>query len=85
MKNIFIIDGAAGTGKTDLIQYLNRKFSKSSEIGYLRKYTTRGKRPEEKEEDLDLYRATKIEFDKMLEEDDFYDYSYGKYDYGFYK
>ena len=46
MKNLFIIDGAAGTGKTDLIKYIAEKYTLSSAT-YIKKFTTREKRPEE--------------------------------------
>lgn len=85
MKNIFIIDGAAGTGKTDLIHYLNHKFTQRYGIGYIKKYTTREKRPEEENKGLDLIHIKPNEFNSKLEDHNFYHYSYGKYKYGFFK
>ena len=90
MKNLFIIDGAAGTGKTDLIKYIDDNYI-SSNITYLQKFTTRKKRVEEIKQnlDLDLIHITKEEFLKHRKSHKFYAYKYGNekngfFDYGFY-
>ena len=41
MKNLFLIDGASGTGKTDLLRYLNEF---AIEAKTLHKFTTRERR-----------------------------------------
>ena len=46
MKTMFLIDGAAGTGKTDMIEYISQKYSGQTAI--LMKKTTRKHRAEER-------------------------------------
>lgn len=81
MKNIFLIDGASGTGKSDLLEYIETIGTKS---GFLIKATTRTKRDYEKERgvklDLDFY--SQEEFDALNLD---YTYPYEKYFYGFSK
>lgn len=81
MKNLFLVDGASGTGKTDMIKYVSEnKFG----VSYIKKYTTRKIRQYEKEskDKLDLIPITEEEFaDLSLE----YCYSYGGFRYGFSK
>lgn len=88
MKKLFIIDGAAGTGKTDMINYIRTKGkgSKRSFIHILAKYTTRKKRLEEIERNtaIDLNHITEDEFDTLLEREDFLEYEYGGFRYGFF-
>lgn len=83
MKNLFIIDGAAGTGKSDLLKYLLREKQKTAIIT---KVTTREKRIEEEDEDyiLDL-EFDKQEFLRLSYSKDFYKYGYGNEQYGFSK
>lgn len=90
MKNLFIIDGAAGTGKTDLIKYIHDKYN-SSNITYIKKYTTRQKRPDEISLNLqlDLIHVSESDFLIFKKSPDFVSYKYGDeengfYDYGFY-
>ncbi|MFN0176453.1 MAG: hypothetical protein ACKVU0_17570 [Saprospiraceae bacterium] len=90
-KNLFIIDGASGTGKSDMINYINRKSINSRFVTVLSKYTTRGLRDEEKSVDyhLDLEFIEKEQFKEFKKSDDFYSYSYGEgqkiEEYGFFK
>jgi guanylate kinase len=86
MKNLFIIDGAAGTGKTDLIKYIAEKYS-TLNTSFIKKYTTRKKRPEEEKYDLqlDLIHETVTEFKQRCNDNDFYTYKYGDEYYGFYR
>lgn len=83
MKNLFIIDGAAGTGKSDLLKYITRE---KPEIGVLKKITTREKRTEEEVEDyiLDLD-FDKAKFNNLCSVPNFYKYGYGDNRYGFLK
>jgi len=82
MKNLFLVDGASGTGKTDLINYISN-FQTS--ITYVQKYTTREKREYEKrrpKEKLDLIHINKNDFDSKTFE---YKYNYAGEMYGFAK
>lgn len=91
IKNLFIIDGASGTGKSDMINYINRRSTNSNYVTVLQKYTTRELRDEEKSLDyhLDLDFISKEQFQEFKKFDDFYSYSYGEgqktQDYGFFK
>jgi len=83
MKNLFIIDGAAGIGKSDLLKYLMKE---KQEIAILKKITTRDKRMEEEDSEYIL----DLEFDKQkfydsYDSPDFYKYGYGDKQYGFFK
>lgn len=87
MKNLFIIDGAAGTGKNDMIDYIKQKYSRGSMTSIVFKYTTRKKRKEEKERKLplDLIFISKSKFNAHKKNSDFYSYEYGGEYYGFYR
>lgn len=79
LKKLIIIDGAAGTGKTDLVEYVKDKYHNAN---ILCKYTTRSIRDSEKHDNLDLIFLSEEEFiDKNL--DDRNVYSYGGNLYGF--
>jgi len=80
-KILFLIDGASGTGKTDLIEYVE---SKQINAGILRKMTSRPIREEEKRNKafLDLEFYSQDEFDSMMLD---YTYEYRGYSYGFSK
>lgn len=85
MKKLFIIDGAAGTGKTDMIEYIRQKYSSQATI--LSKYTTRLKRTEEIDKNCDLVFVSNNDFDNMKNNNkcDFYSYNYGDKENGFFK
>lgn len=79
LKKLILIDGAAGTGKTDLVEYVKHKYQNAN---ILCKYTTRSIRDSEKHDNLDLIFLSEKEFaDKKL--DDRNVYSYGGNLYGF--
>jgi len=79
LKKLILIDGAAGTGKTDLVEYVKDRYHNAN---ILRKYTTRPFREEEKGGDLDLIFLSEAEFaEKNLKEENIY--SYGGNLYGF--
>ena len=81
MKNLFVVDGASGTGKTELLEYI---FSYSSGMEVIPKYTTREQRDYEKVRGytLDLKFVSSKQFDtKNL----YYKYTYGREHYGFSK
>lgn len=79
MKNLYLIDGASGTGKTDLLRYIAE-----FEIGgkTVPKLTTRDRREHETDEGppLDLEWITEKEFDRRKPE---YQYKYSGKRYGF--
>ena len=79
MKNLFLIDGASGTGKSDLIKYATDYDIKCT---YIEKYTTRELREYEKSGDskLDLVPLSSDDF-KSRNFD--YSYNYGGFQYGF--
>jgi guanylate kinase len=91
MKTIFLIDGAAGTGKSDLMQYLASK--KKHIAALVPKYTTRPKRQVEidRQVPLDLHFPpdTPEEFRQRTKDRSFYWYRYGRrgseHLYGFYR
>lgn len=81
MKNLFLIDGASGSGKSDLVQYVS---SFSSQEACLKKYTTRPERDYEKEGEvvLDLAFVSEEEFNALKLD---YIYTYSHHKYGFSK
>lgn len=78
MKNLFLIDGTSGTGKSDLLQYVTEF---STDVDFVRKYTTRRQRDYEKSEKwlLDLRFVSEKAFgERNLE----YEYVYSGFRYG---
>lgn len=76
MKNLFVVDGASGTGKSDLLQYV---IQTSGKVSVVQKITTREMREYEKQNwFLDLEFVSANEFDN-LQFDYWYPYSYEKY------
>lgn len=77
MKTIFLIDGAAGTGKSDMLRYMSTQRSHSA--GVVLKHTTRKQRSAEREDEMDLLwpAESKREFESRLADPDFYWYMYG--------
>lgn len=89
LKRIFVIDGAAGTGKSDLLEFVEQQIVGHNTM-ILKKFTTREFRPEEKRTNktLDLKFVSPQEFENLSKVDGFYNYKYPKKDgsrYGFYK
>lgn len=79
LKKLFLIDGAAGTGKTDFIQYVKEKYHNAN---ILSKYTTRPLREDDNRENLDLISLSEEEFKKKnIKEQN--SYIYGGCSYGF--
>lgn len=85
MKKIFLIDGANGTGKSDLVNYIKRKHSLKYSISILPKYSTRKMRFEEVNKELDLKFISRSQFDFHKSDESFYHYNYGENGYGFFK
>lgn len=79
MKNLFIIDGASGVGKSDLVHYV---VGFNIDAALVRKYTTRPQRDYEKERDwrLDLTFVSEEEFRRIKLD---YEYVYRGHKYGF--
>ena len=85
MKNLFLVDGAAGVGKSDMLNYLASNYS-SRYLHIFRKSTTRAPRPIEKGTlPLDLIHIEPERFREAAAEGSFYHYRYGGVDYGFRK
>jgi len=82
IRKIFLIDGLAGTGKSDLIDFVNRKHKINSTV--VQKYTTRERRTPEEASLIDLTFVDHEHFES-LKTSGFYFYEYGHESYGFYK
>lgn len=85
MKKIFLLDGPNGTGKTDMVEYIKAKHKDNGSISILPKFSTRKKRLEEENKNLDLKFISKAQFQMLKFNDNFYQYEYGSNGYGFYK
>lgn len=91
MKTVILIDGAAGTGKSDLAKYLIK--SKNRQVKLVKKYTTRQPRLEEQGDlysDLHFPSDSDECFRERTESSDFFWYTYGNKEtgenyYGIYK
>lgn len=91
MKTLFLIDGAAGTGKSDLVAYIASRKKRLACV--VQKYTTRSPRAEEEsfgvKTDLRFPPDTLQEFGARTKERGFYWYMYGEKNtqeqYGFYR
>jgi guanylate kinase len=79
MKNLFVIDGASGTGKSDLLHYV-KNFNIDASL--VMKHTTRSQRDYEKEKgwELDLIFVSEDEFEQLGHD---YQYLYAGNKYGF--
>jgi guanylate kinase len=80
LKNLFLIDGASGTGKSDLLRWVAD--NNASDVGILKKGTTRQPRQYEEADSeilLDLEFLSPAEFDAR---DYHYTYTYGGARYG---
>lgn len=88
MKNLFLLDGVAGTGKSDCIKYIQDGYRGEHTAGVLQKYTTRPPRKEEENKNykIDLEFISQSEFDKIKTEEgtNFLSYRYGDDTYGYY-
>jgi len=84
MNTLFIIDGATGTGKSDLVEFVNRK----DESKIINKFTTRAKRKDDNRPTkfLDISFISQKEFEektKGASNNKFYLYRYDNQWYGF--
>ena len=85
MKVLFLVDGAAGTGKSDLVNYVANTYKYTA--AKIDKYTTRTKRSFEEAKKSDLIFISEDEFreKKASKSDPFFCYTYSGCEYGFYK
>lgn len=85
MKVLFLVDGAAGAGKSDLVNYIANAYKYTATK--VDKFTTRKKRPSEEAKKSDLIFITEDEFKKKEanKKDVFFNYIYSGSKYGFYK
>ena len=85
MQTLFLIDGAAGTGKTDILDYVREKYPGGKQVHVMTKFTTRARRPEEISGKLsiDLEFVTEQQFIESQKTPGFYFYGYGGALYGF--
>lgn len=79
MANLFLIDGAAGTGKADIIEHIYEKYLDPKVATIVKKFTTREHRTEEinRKLHLDLMFISPSEFDEHCKSSNFYSYNYG--------
>lgn len=85
MKVLFLVDGAAGAGKSDLVSFVANTFQYTATK--VDKFTTRKKRLSEEAKKSDLIFISEEEFrDKEANKKDLlFKYIYGGHKYGFYK
>lgn len=85
MKVLFLVDGAAGAGKSDLVNYIANTFQNTATK--INKYTTRKRRVSEEAKKTDLIFISEEEFAKKKanKKDRLFNYIYGGSQYGFYK
>lgn len=86
MNKLFIIDGAAGTGKSDLIDFV-KIYLNNYDINIVPKLTTREPRIVEEAKETDLCFISELQFNNLLAENpnEYYVYPYGNALYGFEK
>ncbi len=75
MNKLFLIDGAASTGKSDLMEFV--KMQTDYDISSVGKITTRKRRTKEEASTTDLTFMSVSEFNKRLNADIYYAYKYG--------
>ena len=85
MKVLFLVDGAAGAGKSDLVNYVANAYQNTATK--ISKYTTRKRRAIEEARKTDLIFISEEDFAKKLanKKDILFSYLYGGSQYGFYK
>ncbi len=78
-KTLFLIDGATGTGKSDLVTYIHKKYQTSGTACIVTKLTTRKKRIEENKFGikLDLEFINEDDFESVIKEAICFVYEYG--------
>ena len=82
MKKLFLLDGVAGTGKSDLLEYVRKT---RHNINVINKYTTRNPRDNFDSEKSDLIFISDNEFNENNQRYSFLTYKYGDKQYGFWE
>lgn len=82
LNKLFLVDGLAGTGKSDLIDFISIRHQSTSTV--IHKYTTRMRRNPEEAQRTDLIFVSDEDFQSKCDKN-FYNYSYANEWYGFYK
>ena len=83
IRKLFLIDGAAGTGKSDLVEYIHDKHYHDAVV--IMKFTTRKRRAYEVDRWTDLIFEEDNNFDLKFEDNEFYSYKYAGEKYWFRK
>lgn len=88
MNKVFLIDGASGTGKSDLIGFVKENLS-NYDINIVKKNTTRPRRSKEEapeiDEELDFFTADEFQQKGLDNKNKYYVYKYGGHQYSFNK
>lgn len=86
MNKLFLIDGAAGTGKSDLVNFV-KTYLNNYDINIVSKHTTREPRIKEEAKETDLSFVSQQQFKEWKSElgEQCYTYPYGGSQYGFSK
>jgi guanylate kinase len=82
IKKLFLIDGLAGAGKSDLLEFVERSHSRNATI--VSKFSTRSRRHPEEATRTDLKFVSEKKFAELATKD-FYVYEYAGKRYGFSK
>lgn len=82
MKKLILLDGAAGAGKSDLMEYVREKSGENQSVNILSKITTREEREKEEARVSDLEFVNKEQFSEMTRNEDYYTYLYSNANYG---
>lgn len=86
VRNLFLVDGASGTGKTDMVDYVNEAYGHRGIATILNKFTTRSRRNYEDEKvTLDLEFVEDEEFQSRIIASNCYSYQYSNKQYAFKK
>lgn len=80
MRNLFLVDGAAGAGKSDLLAYINRSYTPQL-ANIITKHTTRKMRPWEQNAPADLHVVEPDAFTPYRDRREYFTYTYGKAEY----
>ncbi len=86
MNKLFLIDGAAGAGKSDLINFIKKNMT-NYDVNVIPKFTTREKRKKEEAKETDLNMVNEREFEEWKSNNlgKIYTYQYCNAEYAFSK
>lgn len=82
MKKLILIDGAAGAGKSDLMEYVRSAAGGNMSINILSKITTRKARVKEEARVSDLEFVNEKKFESITNDGKYYTYQYSDARYG---